>query len=89
MYWVLSLCEFEIHDIIIDELHLMLRITDILIRNLIWGMVYFDAKERRNGARSAYLQSFEDAVRSCGLTFKVNKIYKIIGRMQYHNKYYL
>lgn len=66
------LCNFETADIIVDELHLMLRITDVLLRNAILGMMYFDDKERRKGVQSDYLKSFEDSIRSCGITFKVN-----------------
>lgn len=40
------LVEFEIEDIIVDELHLMLRISDILIRNIIFAMIYCDIKTR-------------------------------------------
>ena len=36
------LLQFETTNIVIDELHLMLRITDVLLRNLIWSMIQKD-----------------------------------------------
>ena len=32
------LLDIEVSQIVIDELHLMLRISDILIRNMVWAM---------------------------------------------------
>lgn len=62
------LLNFEIGDVIIDELHLMLRIMDILIRNLVWAMLEKDLKEK--GER--HIRQLEDTIRSCGISFKVN-----------------
>ena len=59
-------------DVVIDELHLLLRITDILIRNLILEMVRLDKKDSLSGiGNQQHLISFVKAVRSCGVSFDV------------------
>ena len=35
-------------DHVVDVLHLMLRVTDVMLRNLIWKMVELDIHQRRN-----------------------------------------
>ena len=65
------LLNFAISDIIIDELHLMLRVTDILLRNLIWAMIYMDMRNKGE----SNLNKIVNEIRSCGLTFKVNNNY--------------
>lgn len=61
------LLNFEVNDIVIDELHLMLRVTDILLRNLIWAMLHMDMRD--NG--ETHLKALVDEIRSCGISFKV------------------
>lgn len=67
------LLNFDIDDIVIDELHLMLRLTDILIRNLISAMIHYD--ERRfhvsSGDDENHLQKIQTIIKSCGITFRV------------------
>ena len=68
------LFDVDPQDVVIDELHLLLRITDILIRNLIFEMVRLDKRGSVSGAgRSSQqnLTSFVKAVRSCGVSFDV------------------
>ena len=63
------LLQFETTNIVIDELHLMLRITDVLLRNLIWAMIQKDLRERNNTKN--HMEQLVLAIRSCGITFKV------------------
>ncbi len=65
------LLNFAISDIIIDELHLMLHVTDILLRNLIWAMIYMDMRNKGE----SNLNKIVNEIRSCGVTFKVNNNY--------------
>lgn len=51
-----------------DELHLMLRITDVLIRNLIGIAQVYDIKEKRGWT---YVDTLVDSIESCGITFHV------------------
>ena len=49
----------------------MLRVTDILLRNLIWAMIYMDMRNKGE----SNLNKIVNEIRSCGLTFKVNNNY--------------
>ena len=60
-------------NIVLDELHLMLRIYDILMRNLIWGMLAQDIQSQHKGAPASCLDKLIKAIRHCGITFRVNK----------------
>lgn len=61
--------------IILDELHLMLRITDILIENLIEDAMQWDDKEsssstkKRSLEKSRQIQDLTAAINNCGVTF--------------------
>ena len=62
--------------IVLDELHLLLRILDILIRNLIYEMVRLDTHDSQRASRSrsasvTHLQQLIGTVRECGLSFNV------------------
>ena len=57
---------------VLDELHLLLRIMDILIRNLI---LYADSEDHRHkahhGVESHNVRKLEQAIRSCGVCFQI------------------
>ena len=63
--------------IILDELHLMLRIPDILIENLIEDAMQWDDKEsssstkKRSGEKSEHVKTFVEAINNCGVTFSI------------------
>ena len=42
------LLNIDVDEMIVDELHMMLRVSDVLLRNLIWAMMYRDMEWRRN-----------------------------------------
>ena len=65
------LIKIEPHHIIPDELHLLLRITDVLLRNAVWEMVRMDQSKAIRGGERQNLQRLQEAVRACGVTFKV------------------
>ena len=65
----------------IDELHLMLRITDVLIRNLIWIAQAHDTNEITVHRSTKHLDMVTDSNRSCGITFWVS-----FHRIKYHCK---
>ena len=64
------LLEVEIDRIAIDTLHLMLRITDVLLRNLVHAMIHRDLVAGRG---TTSLDKLVSAIRSCGISFKVWK----------------
>ena len=66
------LLNISINKIILDELHLLLRIMDVLIRNLVNFMDHWNQKDKRRGMKgSQHIQDLTTAVTSCGITFKV------------------
>ncbi len=66
------LLNIEPHYVVVDELHLILRITDVLIRNLISKLVIQEVELKVLGQPAQnYLQMLEMAVRETGVTFRV------------------
>ncbi len=70
------LVNVEPSHIVLDELHLLLRIGDVLIRNLIWYAASRDLRNReRQGVRGATCTShviqLEQAIRSCRVSFQI------------------
>ena len=62
--------------IVLDELHLLLRILDILICNLIFAMVRLDIHDSQQGSRSSsasttHLQQLVSTIRECSISFNV------------------
>lgn len=57
--------------IIPDELHLFLRISDILLRNLIEDARNLDQKNEIQGGNSKNLEDLVLKIRECGVTFSV------------------
>ena len=57
------LLEIDPNHVILDELHLLLRVTDILIRNLVFEM--------GNSTNITHLEAFVTTVRECGISFNV------------------
>ncbi|XP_048584929.1 uncharacterized protein LOC116603099 [Nematostella vectensis] len=69
------LFNIEPDHILIDELHLMLRVTDILIDNAIEDAMQWDEKEkiskRSNKGSTSHLSQLVQTIRSCGVSFQV------------------
>ncbi|XP_028410515.1 uncharacterized protein LOC114533214 isoform X1 [Dendronephthya gigantea] len=71
------LLSIPIQNVRIDELHLLLRITDILERNIINDAIERDVEENLNRAPSdrenKHLQNVVEAINNCGVSFSVWK----------------
>ena len=63
------------HHVILDELHLMLRVTDRLMENLILEIMERDSKEDINKTsredKNVYLKKFVKAINGLGVTFNI------------------
>ena len=61
--------------IVVDELHLMLRVTDILIENLVNECLDWDREDdlnkKKGEAKGAHLKNLIQVIRSCGVSFDV------------------
>ena len=66
------LLNIELTKVVVDELHLLLRVTDVLIRNLISLAASRDHEEQqRRGEASNRIHQLELAVQSCKVTFTI------------------
>lgn len=71
------LLNIPLHNIILDELHLMLRVTDILIENLIEDAIQWDDKEgclsakKRSVEKSQHVINLVKAINNCGVSFSI------------------
>ena len=66
------LVNISLDHIVMDELHLLLRIMDVLIRNLI---LYADSEDHRqkehHGTERHSVRKLEQTIRSCGVCFQI------------------
>ena len=65
------LVSIEPEHIIIDELYLLLRICDKLLRNLILDTKTVDDKHAVHGERSGFLGQLTEQIRGCGVSFYI------------------
>ena len=65
------LVSIEPEHIIIDELHLLLRICDKLFRNLILDTKTLDDKNDVHGEKSDFLGQLTEKLRECGVSFYI------------------
>jgi len=62
------------NHVVPDELHLLLRIGDVLIRNLVFQMLHQDQRCNRtvtSHPSRSHLQLLQQKVKECGVTFRV------------------
>ena len=69
------LLNIPLDHIVVDELHLMLRVTDILIENLVNECLDWDREDdlnkKKGEAKGAHLKNLIQVIRSCGVSFDV------------------
>ena len=68
------LLRIPLENVIPDELHLMLRVTDVLTRNLIYAAGTHDSQNGRHGndiLKGAMITKLLECIRSCGVTFYI------------------
>jgi len=64
------LLKIELDHLVLDELHLMLRI-DVLFRNLILYADSRDHTSRERGETCRHVQQLQQAIQSCGVSFQI------------------
>ena len=71
------LINIDLDHEILDELHLLLRIMDVLINNLVTEAVHWDQqdnwKKRKKDQTINHLDKLKNTIRSCGVTFEIWK----------------
>lgn len=69
------LLNIPLHRIVLNELHLLLRITDVLVCNLIEDAMEWDDQEdflkKRGEPKGCHLRHLTQVINSCGITFSV------------------
>ena len=65
------LVSIEPEHIIVDELHLSLRICDKLLRNLILDTKTLDDKNAVHGEKSDFLGKLTEKIRGCGVSLYI------------------
>ena len=69
------LVTIELDHVILDELHLLLRILDVLIENLIRDALEWDQKEnkrkKKGQQKNTHLKNLQTTIRSCGISFDI------------------
>ncbi|XP_028405265.1 uncharacterized protein LOC114527775 [Dendronephthya gigantea] len=69
------LLEVKLENVVLDELHLMLRITDILTKSLVNEALEWDFKDNSNkppkDRTSKHLSDLVECIQSCGVSFNV------------------
>lgn len=64
------LINIPLDHIILDELHLLLRISDILIDNIVQdAMQWYDKETWITGKKKVHLDRLIQAINSCGVSF--------------------
>jgi hypothetical protein len=73
------LVSIEPEHIIIDELHLLLRICDKLLKNLILDTKTLDDKNAVHGEKSDFLGQLTAKIKGCGVSFYIwtKKVLKV------------
>ena len=62
-------------DLVLDELHALLWISDVLLRNLIFLVDTMEHRARlRTGTADITMQHLEDRIKSCGASFTIRQV---------------
>lgn len=69
------LLELEPSQYVLDELHILLRVADVLIRNLILLADHLDQKQKhRVGTRGQHVKTLQDLVNAYGVSFMISPV---------------
>ena len=87
----MPLLDVPLSNIVLDELHLLLRVTDILLTNLIEDAMELydkvDFSKRKGEPKGVNLRKLSQLINSCGVTFSVwekrNEDGKVTGKMDW------
>ena len=73
------LLSLEPSQYVLDELHLLLRVADVLIRNVINLADLMDQTAAlRNGEEANHIHALENAVKACGVPFKISSVSDLV-----------
>ena len=71
------LLHIDHEHVVVDELHLLMRRTDVLFRNVVEDAVRLDKKEnfdkRSNSVKNRHRSELVHSIQSCGIHFRIWK----------------
>ncbi|XP_028394773.1 uncharacterized protein LOC114518936 [Dendronephthya gigantea] len=69
------LIKIDLDHVVLDELHLLLRVMDVLLNNIIQETIAWDKKTNFNKKKCerdmAHLKKLQSTIRSCGVSFDI------------------
>ena len=69
------LLNIELDHVILDELHLLLRVVDVLLNNLLEDVIQWDMRDdinkKKGEKKGVHRERLQAAVRSCGVSFDI------------------
>ena len=68
----MPLLNLEPSKCILDELHILLQIADVLMRNLIHAAHHLDQKEQ--GTTGNHMSTLQELIRSCRVAFTISQV---------------
>lgn len=69
------LLHLEPSQYVLDELHLLLRVSDVLVRNIIHLADHLDQESGlRRGRRGTHIPDLQNLIQSCGVPFKISQV---------------
>jgi len=85
------LFDIELDNVVLDELHMMLRVTDRLLENLIIEVMEKDSKEdfnkKRGEAKGLHLIKLIEAINNIGITFSIWEKLNADGKSSGHKEW--
>ena len=70
-----ALINIDLDHVVLDELHLLLRVMDVLLNNIIQEVISWDQKEnfnkKKSERRNTHLTKLQETIRSCGVSFDI------------------
>ena len=69
------LINIDLDHVVLDELHLLVRVMDVLLSNIIQEVISWDQKEnfnkKKSEKRNTNLTKLQETIRSCGVSFDI------------------
>ena len=79
------LLALEPSQYVLDELHLLLRVADIFVWNIIHLEDHLDLMNQLRGGRTGtHISRLEDVVKSCGVGFRISPVSQSITKSEVH-----
>lgn len=76
------LLDLEPSQYVLDELHILLRVADVLMRNLILLADHLDHKQKhRVGTCGQHVKTLQDMVNACGVSFVISPVGCLLEHM--------